>query len=200
MNTIEHLNQTIFLRMNAADGTSRWLIDFAIFLANDVIFLLAPMLAALWICGDWMRRSTAIKACLVTLLAMGVTQIIIQAWPHPRPFMIGLGHTWIPHAADSSFPSDHVTVFACIGLTLWRDRAPRAGLATLAAGLAVAWSRIFLGVHFPLDMLGSLALASVCYMVIGPIWLRVGDTATTLIQNVYRTIFVRIFDLGWKHR
>lgn len=35
------------------------------------------------------------------------------------------------------------------------------GIALLAMGLCVAWARIYLGVHFPLDMLGS-PRSSIC--------------------------------------
>jgi undecaprenyl-diphosphatase len=42
-----------------------------------------------------------------------INQVIILLWQHPRPFVIGLGHTYLAHAADSSFPSDHLTLL-CI--------------------------------------------------------------------------------------
>ena len=185
MNSVEALNRSLFLRLNAEIGTSQDLIDAAIVIANLLIYLIPVLLLALWIWGDVVKRSLAIKACLVTLLAMGATQIILQVWQHPRPFMIGLGHTWIPHAADSSFPSDHFTVFAGIGLTLALDGAGWIGIATLAVGLAVAWARIFLGVHFPLDMLGSLIVAAGSYLVLSPVWRRFGPTVTALTQRIY---------------
>lgn len=47
--------------------------------------------------------------------------------------MIGLGHAWMPRAADSSFSSDHMTVFGGIG-------------PTLLPGLGVAWAQVFLDV------------------------------------------------------
>ena len=33
------------------------------------------------------------------------------------------------------------------------------GIAFLIMGFAVAWSRIYLGVHFPLDMIGAMVVA-----------------------------------------
>ena len=186
MNSIETLNQFLFLRLNARADTSQYLIIVAIVIADLLIYLIPVLLLAIWVWGDSVKRSLAIKACLVTLLAMAATQVILQVWQHPRPFMIGLGHTWIPHAADSSFPSDHATVFAGIGLTLALDGARWLGIATLAAGLAVAWARIFLGVHFPLDMLGSLIVAAGSYLAVSPAWRRAGPIVTDLAQRIYR--------------
>jgi len=92
-----------------------------------------------------------------------------MVWQHPRPFMIGLGHTLIPHAADSSFPSDHATVLFAVSLTLLLGRATVPGLAVLLAGFCVAWARIFLGVHFPLDMIGAAAVAGIAYAAVTPL-------------------------------
>ena len=36
----------------------------------------------------------------------------------PTPFMAGLGPSFIPHAADSSFPSDHASIFSAVGSML----------------------------------------------------------------------------------
>jgi undecaprenyl-diphosphatase len=59
--------------------------------------------------------------------------------------------------ADPGLPSDHVTVFSALGFAaLWTQGPRRWGLALLAAGLVVGWSRVFLGVHFPWDVLAAL--------------------------------------------
>ncbi len=91
-------------------------------------------------------------------------------WFHPRPFMIPLGHTWISHPADNSFPSDHGTVMfsAAFALLSLRLRAP--GLLMLLAALPVAWSRIYLGVHFPLDMVGAALVAVGGVIVAKRVW------------------------------
>lgn len=200
MNNIEALNRTLFLQINGGDGTPAWLIHAAIGIADYLIYLIPLLLLSMWLWGDSTRRSLAIKACLVTLLALGANQVIGLVWQHPRPFMIGLGHAWIPHAADSSFPSDHMTVFAGVGLTLLLDGALWFGLAALIVGLSIAWARVFLGVHFPLDMLGAVGVAACSYLIGSPLWHRAGMAITGLAERLYRTVLARPIGAGWIRR
>jgi undecaprenyl-diphosphatase len=47
------------------------------------------MLIGLWCWGKERQRNLALKGCFVVLLALGMNQINILLWPHPRPFMMG---------------------------------------------------------------------------------------------------------------
>src|SRR5262245_1652010 len=112
MGSIEAWNQALFLKINAGPATPAWLIDMAMGVADDLILAIPLLLLGLWLWGDEGRRSVALKSCLVTFVALGLNQLIGLVWQHPRPFALGLGHVYVPHAPDSSFPSDHMTVFA----------------------------------------------------------------------------------------
>lgn len=197
MNTLEALNQALFLKINATPSTPASQIDLARFIADYVIYLVPLSLIAIWLSGDERRRETALRACCVTLLALGVNQLIGLLWPHPRPFMLGLGHTFLDHASDSSFPSDHGTIFACIALTLLLDGVTRYGLAILLSGLAVAWARVFVGVHFPLDMAGAVVVAGASFMLIAPLWRWLGASLTRALIAVYRKLLAWPIERGW---
>ncbi|WP_461569518.1 phosphatase PAP2 family protein [Thiobacillus sp.] len=197
MNEIEAFNRALFLEINGGGATPAWLVQVAIGIANDLIYLIPLLLLGMWLWGDSTRRSQTIKACLVTLLALGANQVIGLVWTHPRPFMLGLGHEWMYHAADSSFPSDHLTVFAGIGLSLLFSGAFRLAFAVLATGFAVAWARVFVGVHFPLDMVGSVMVAGVSYIVVSPLWRSAGGMLTQLAERQYRAALARPIAAGW---
>lgn len=92
----------------------------------------------------------------------GLNQLIGPVWYHPRPFELGPGHTLASHSPETSFPSDHAAVFSSVTLALLRQPGLRYwGFALLPISLLVAWSRIWLGLHFPLDMLGPLLVSAV---------------------------------------
>ena len=200
MNTLEAFNQVLFLLINGTPATPAWLVGIAIPVADYVIYLIPLLLAAIWLWGNEAQRSLAIRACLVAMLGVGANQLIGLVWQHPRPFMIGLGHTFLPHAPDSSFPSDHATVFAGIALTLLLGGARWRGGLTLLAGVMVAWARVFLGVHFPLDMLGAVVVAGVAYFLLAPLWDLGGAAVTRWAIALYRKLLARPIDLGWLRR
>ena len=201
MTALETLNQAAFLHLNADLSTAAWKLSIASVTADYLIYLIPLILVSLWCWGKESQRTPALKACIVAFVALGVNQLLGIVWPHPRPFMMGLGHTFIPHAADSSFPSDHATVFAAIGLTLvFANIRSLAGWATLFLGVCVAWARIFLGVHFPLDMVGAVAVIGAVWFGISPIWRLVGERITAQAAAIYRTLLARPIALGWIRR
>src|SRR6202000_1244398 len=108
-------------------ATPGWLIGMAKLMAEYVIWLIPLLLVTIWLRGEEGQRNLALRACIVAMLGVGANQLIGVVWQHPRPFMIGLGCTCLPHAPDSSFPSDHVTVFASVALTLLSGGAVRLG-------------------------------------------------------------------------
>ena len=201
MTKLETLNQALFLHMNADLSTPAWMLSIAAVVADYLIFLIPLMLVILWCWGNESQRALALKACVIAFAALGVNQLLGMEWPHPRPFMMGLGHTFILHASDSSFPSDHATVFAAIGLTLvFANCRSVAGWVILLLGACVAWARVFLGVHFPLDMLGAAAVVGAVWVGISPIWSRMGSGWTEQAARIYRAVLARPIALGWIRR
>ncbi|RKE37859.1 undecaprenyl-diphosphatase [Paraburkholderia sp. BL23I1N1] len=197
MNTLEAFNQALFLMINATPSTPAWQIDMARMIADYVIYLVPLSLIAIWLFGNEHQREVAVRAFCVTLLALGLNQILGMIWPHPRPFVMGIGHTFLEHAPDSSFPSDHGTIFACIALSLLLGGVRRYGMPILLSGLAVAWARVFVGVHFPLDMVGALGMACVAYLLITPLWQLGGSVVTRGLVTVYRKLLAWPIGRGW---
>ncbi|MGF6551806.1 phosphatase PAP2 family protein [Paraburkholderia youngii] len=197
MNTIEAFNHALFLMINGTPATPGWLVSTALVSANYLIWLVPLMLVMMWLSGDRQRRELALRACCVALLALGVNQLIGLVWQHPRPFMIGLGHTFLAHVPDSSFPSDHATLFASIALPLLFGRMCWLGGMTLVVGIIVAWARVFLGVHFPLDMIGAVAVAWIAYAAIARLWQTGGTAMTDLVVTLYRTLLAWPISRGW---
>ena len=102
-----------------------------------------------------------LQLLVATGLALMVAQIVAHVWPQPRPFAMHVGHQYLAHSSDPGMPSDHVTVFWGLALAaLSTRRFDVFALPLFTLGLLVGWSRVFLGVHFPLDILAALPVAA----------------------------------------
>jgi undecaprenyl-diphosphatase len=170
----------------------------AIFLAEQLIWAVPVLIGIGWLRGGEATRKAMLIASASGLLGLLINQIIGLAWLHPRPFMIGLGHTLIPHVADSSFPSDHLTLWWAVAFSLALQRGPRiAGVALAFLGVPIAWARIYLGVHFPFDILGAIAVAAICA------WLTLREVRWYLVPSyqlatgIHRWLFGGLIALGW---
>ena len=195
---MEDLNHTIFLLLNASEHPSRLLLAIATFFAEYVIWVIPAIIGISWLRGSDHTRKVLLEATASGLAALLINQIIGLVWQHPRPFMIGLGHTLIPHAADSSFPSDHLTLLWAVAFSFLMHPSPRiAGLALALLGLPVAWARIYLGVHFPLDIVGT-ALVAVLSAWLAFRQVRLYLPATySLTHRLHLNLFGNLIQMGW---
>lgn len=195
---MQALNHALFLWLNAPEHPPTWTTVLAVFLGEHLIWALPLLLTAGWMRGGERTRKAMLAAAVAALLGLLLNQLIGLAWEPPRPFVIGLGRTLISHAADSSFPSDHLTLWwgAAFGLLLQPGQRGL-GAALVLLGLPIAWARIYLGVHYPLDMLGALAMAMCCA------WLArrgLGGYMEPLYRwasRLHRALFGALITRGW---
>lgn len=186
-------NRDVFLLINAPAAPDPLVVLTATFLANDAVFLVMALLVALWIWGGAEGRAGLLSSVLVTAAALGVNQLLGMLWFEPRPFMAGIGRTLLAHAPDNSFPSDHGTFLWSVGFSLIATAASRRwGVAVALVGVAVAWARIYLGVHFPGDMaaaaLVGLSAAAAARRALSPMRRRVLPVVEGAYEAVIRAL------------
>jgi undecaprenyl-diphosphatase len=113
---------------------------------------------ALVLCGLYRRWGvfavTVAAVVLSDLTATGLKALIDRPRPplrYPEP------KTLVPLPHDASFPSGHAaTSFAAA--TMLSFAFPRFAPALYVLAAAVAFSRIYVGVHYPLDVIGGAVL------------------------------------------
>ena len=122
-------------------------------------------LLAIW----FTRKQNNLDAAsiIISLAGAATLNTLIKIFlAHPRPGIFlprVVGHSF-------SFPSGHVTasvaVYGFLAVLLWRRH--QRGWAVLSGAwvLVVAFSRIYLGVHYPSDVLGALIFSSLWLMVV----------------------------------
>ena len=157
--TLSELNLSLFSWINASPEASNTSIHFAIFIANDLLYCIILLFAWFWLRGNYDTKKQILKAFIFTSIAILISQCISHVYYHPRPFVMEVGRTLIYHAPNGSFPSDHMLIFSSIAFSYLFSAQRKLGVFLLVMAWLVAWSRVYLGVHFPLDMLGAFLLA-----------------------------------------
>lgn len=158
---MEELNQSLFLLINASAHPSSSLLNGAMLCAELLIFLIPSALLLGWLRGNEQTRKLMLEAAVCGIVGLSVSMLIGMLWQHPRPFMLGLGTNFLEHAADSSFPSDHLTLQWSVAFSfLLHPHLRKSGLILSLLGLPMAWARVYLGVHFPLDILGAVLVSA----------------------------------------
>ena len=157
--TLSELNLSLFSWINASPEASNTSIHFAIFIANDLLYCMILLFAWFWLRGNYDTKKQILKAFIFTSIAILISQCISHVYYHPRPFVMEVGRTLIYHAPNGSFPSDHMLIFSSIAFSYLFSAQRKLGVLLLIMAWLVAWSRVYLGVHFPLDMLGAFLLA-----------------------------------------
>lgn len=95
----------------------------------------------------------------------------------PRPNQTLLQDSLIPNDGTGSFPSGHTTFAVAFAIACYfLARHTRWSTATLAAGIlfvtVVGLSRLYLGVHYPSDILGSILVAATTTSLVTVLWNR----------------------------
>lgn len=198
---LEELNRTLFLWINATPDTPSWLISLATLVARDLIAVVPVLIVALWLWGQKNQLHSQRKLVLKTAMALAVALItswlIGRAWPHPRPFVVGIGHQFMAHDATESYPSNHGTIIFTFAIAFLCWHRVWSGVLLLVAGLLIAWSRVFLGVHWPMDMLGGLLLGMLSCLGAQIAWQFCGRRLLQNISSVYRFLFAFPIRKGW---
>ncbi len=157
---LDTINQSLFTLINAPETASDSMIMAATLAAEGLLYFVAVVMVLGWVRGNDALRHALFRAGLAAVFGLVFNLIIRSFWFHPRPFATGFGQQFLEHSPDASFPSDHGTILFSIALALLLSKSRFGGIALVLA-LATAWARVYLGVHWPLDMLGSFVVAMV---------------------------------------
>lgn len=155
------MNEAIFESINGLATHHALLDSVMIFSSAYLPYLIALCMAAMYLAGvigrNKRRRQTAVHTAVLLALNLLLAFLIGQIWYEPRPFLTRKVNLLYPHVSDSSFPSDHATATLSIALGLGRADTILGIVLALLSGI-VGVSRVYVGHHYPFDILGSYAL------------------------------------------
>ncbi len=117
------------------------------------------------------HRAAATRAILALAVTLGINDLTVKRLvARPRPFVSQLADARViqrPRPTTPSFPSGH-SATAVVGAVSLARVWPQARWALAILGALIAYSRIYVGVHYPTDVLAGLLLGAAC------VWLVLG--------------------------
>ncbi|AZN42682.1 undecaprenyl-diphosphatase [Paenibacillus albus] len=160
------MNYNLFQLINQLAGYWDGIDDVMEIFAQDIVWIMLTILAVLWFSGKEQNQKATFYACLSAGTALMIGAFIISpAVNHPRPFVGHMVHQLIPHVADPSFPSDHSTLAFALAFNVMLYNRKLGKLMFLLAVLT-GFARVYVGVHYPADILGGCVLSSIVSIVI----------------------------------
>lgn len=164
------LNGSLFDAINDVAGHVAILDRVMEWAAQYAVFAIFAIVIASWFirAGTGADRRIAVyTAVAAAALGLAVTLTIQHVYFHPRPFVARTDYVLlVNHSADTSFPSEHATAaFAmAAGIALYRRRL---GALLIALAAATAFSRVFVGIHYPADVAAGAAIGA---LAAGAVW------------------------------
>jgi undecaprenyl-diphosphatase len=160
MNMLVDLDTTLFQQIHGLAGQSSALDAAMIAVARYSPFVCALALIALWLTWRPGNQRAAALAGGSALLALGIGQLIGMAFARARPYEALAGaRVLIHHSPDTSFPSDHAILVFAVAVVVWQIHRS-AGAALLALAIWTSLARVFVGAHYPGDVLGGALLGT----------------------------------------
>jgi undecaprenyl-diphosphatase len=155
------LNLSLFHWLAAGTQPTPWVLSVALVFALWGSWLCAGIVAV----ALWRRPADRIYLCVVMAMA-GLTSLgahtIATALNVSRPFVQGLAPAYISHAGSGSLPSTHASVMFMVAVAfMLRPGLRRLSVPLLALAAATGWARVYVGVHFPVDIVAGLLLGTV---------------------------------------
>lgn len=195
------MDYTIYSLINGLAGKFAALDKTMVFIAQNFQYLFAITLLLLWFKKDTKEkvaanRKAAIFALMTMLIAVGINHVIGFVYFRPRPYTLHTAHLLVNPSVDPSFPSDHATFAFALALPILVVNK-YFGRVMIVMSLLLIFSRVYVGIHYPLDVVGGAIIAYVTYKAIHK-FPKFFDYIANFVLKIWEMIVFRIENLKGK--
>lgn len=171
MDWIFQLDRSLFLLINKSWANAFF--DVLMPFITNADYWMIPLFLfwlALIVFGGPKGRTTALLIVILVALSDQLTSSVIKPWIrrvrpcHPDHLIEGARYL-IGLKKSMSFPSSHAANNAAIA-TLLTVRYPRWKWIPIIIAILVSYSRVYVGVHFPVDVLGGVIIGIGCAILV----------------------------------
>lgn len=157
-------NASLFFLIFGLTNHSLFADNFMIFGARFIIFITLLLIFILAIKGTTKEK----KALILVLVSIPIIILLIKIihifFYEPRPFITYNFTPLFSFNPDASFPSRHASIMAGIAFSYLYYKS-KWGIPLLLLASWVSISRVYVGVHYPIDILGGILVGAVSLVI-----------------------------------
>lgn len=173
---LSEMNSNLFKMINNLGKQYTDLNPFFVFIAEYMIFFLALAVLMFLFSRNNKNRIMVFCAFIALVISEILAKIAGQFHSNYQPFAeLPNVNKLVEKAVNNSFPSDHTIIFFSFCITFWLFKRGWGFLWGILAVL-VGISRIWVGVHYPADVLVGAIISTVSAMIVYKIVLKLSLT------------------------
>jgi len=160
------INTTLFLKINNLAGQNVWLDRIGVFFSDHVGYILLAILVLIFLFKPAAKNRLMVLAALTSAIIsrLVITNIIRFFYHHLRPFEVMHVNQLIPESGYS-FPSGHVAFYFALSMAVYLYNK-KLGIAFFVVSVLMGFARIFVGVHWPADILGGILVGVITALLV----------------------------------
>lgn len=153
-----------------------------------------------WFTRHAVKRQMVAESLLSASIALSFSGLIGHYFYRDRPFVTHSVLQLLAHPANASFPSDHAIGAFVIATSIWLFRR-KEGTVWLLLASCIAFSRVWTGVHYPLDVLAGAGIGIIAAVAVHQLFGRSTWALKCLkaIIHLYEAIESRVWNREVTH-
>jgi undecaprenyl-diphosphatase len=158
------MDQNIFFAINGLVGKWQWLDSIGRFIGGDYFLFLFSLVIVVLVFDKEMRKRVFLLFGSVFLSRIVITDSLKRYYNQPRPYeVLDVHRLSTEQEIGNSFPSGHATIYFSMAFIFWGTKYfwPFLALAILGS-----IGRIFIGMHYPLDVLVGALVGTMTSLVL----------------------------------
>ena len=161
------VNYRLFELINDHAGRIDGIDDVMEFAATRLLYLIFAVTALLAVATLRRRRiRPVVELGAALVLAFAAATVLAHSNSQQRPFQSHHVHQLLPHDAGVSLPSDHATAAFALAFGVYAFLNRRWGVVLAGAALVVGVARVWVGVHYPGDILAAAVIAGLAVVAV----------------------------------
>jgi len=155
-----NIDYQLFFLINKFAGHFSWLDKFTIFFSDNAGYIAIAVLFIITAVKYKNIKNNFLILILYPLLSAAISRIVIAGairliYFRPRPFLTHAVNQLINHSSnEGSFPSGHASFYFALATAIYLTNK-KLGIIYFIIAILMGLSRIFTGIHYPLDILAG---------------------------------------------